>query len=551
MMVSGVVMGQKKLDAGWLENIRSFICIPYDEYAGLQGRMLSEITADAQRSPVYKGRIFDVDGIEELNELPLTFWRDICASYDSHGIEGSLLQKPHTYWQTSGYTGEPKRFYFSRGDVDFYADSIVASVHLMGVRPWHSVWAFGGGYPMLSGNIMDITSGRMGIEDYVTTPVNNDGDLVKALREISGRGRFDVMAGTPLLYLLISRMVNEPEFYQGLAVDRLKEWYRVPPALGCHVARLYLKLLFRNVNVGNLENIIENVGIGVSFSEPMDHYLYQLRRDYPAMQFHDFLGSTEVPFYGVQFSNEHEALSLLLRNVIPEIARPADVVKAMQGTGHRIDAIPWSRWKKGMRGELIISRPGECLPLLRYPTGDLIEVLDAGKEFSIDVEGEKFDFKLPSIKILGRSVDAVDFEVPDEMGIFLVGKIYSRHINDALFKAGNVKWWELYHVKGAPGRLVFLVIPEKDVTDKVSFRKLLMGRLLAECDELTRALSTAMALKTLDIIITKPEAYVHIQNEIDRRIKQGRALGQLKPRHIFMVEGDGELQELIASKIKE
>jgi len=374
---------------------------------------------------------------------------------------------------------------------------------------------------------------------------------VKALREISKRGRFDVMAGTPLLYLLISRMVYEPEFYESLAVDRLREWYRVPPALGRHIARLYLKLLFRNVNMVNLKSIIKNVGVGVSFSEPMDHYLYQLRKGYPSMQFHDFLGSTEVPFYGVQFSNEHEALSLILRNVIPEIARPEDVEKAMHDPGHRISAIPWHRWNKGMRGELIVSRPGECLPLIRYPTGDLIELLDAGKEFSIDVEGEKFDFKLPSIKVLGRSVDAVDFEVPDEMGIFLVGKIYSRHINDALFKAGNVKWWELYHVKGAPGRLVFLVIPEKDVADESSFKKLLMGRLLAECDELTKALSTAMALKTLDVIITRPEAYVQIQNEIDRRIKQGRALGQLKPGHIYVVETDGELKTLIASKIKE
>jgi hypothetical protein len=126
---------------------------------------------------------------------------------------------------------------------------------------------------------------------------------VKALREISKRGRFDVMAGTPLLYLLISRMVYEPEFYESLAVDRLREWYRVPPALGRHIARLYLKLLFRNVNMVNLKSIIKNVGVGVSFSEPMDHYLYQLRKGYPSMQFHDFLGSTEVPFYGVQFSN--------------------------------------------------------------------------------------------------------------------------------------------------------------------------------------------------------------------------------------------------------
>ncbi len=543
-------MGQKKLDGKWLDNIRSSLCNSSDEYIRLHGRMLSELTANARRSPVYEGRIIEIDTVERLNELPLTFWHDFRASYDSRGVEGSLLQRPHTYWQTSGYTGMPKRFYFSRGDVDHYADSIAAAVHLMGVRPWHAIWAFGGGYPMLSGNIMDITSEKIGLDDYVTTPVNNDGDLVNALREISIRPRFDVMAGTPLLYLLISRMVYEPGFYESLAEDRLREWYGVPPALSCHIARLYLKLLFSGINIKNLKSIVENVGIGISFSEPMDHYLHRLREDYPAMRFHDFLGSTEVPFYGAQFSSGHEALSLILRNVIPEVADPGDVEKARQDPRHRVNGIPWHRWKKGMRGELIVSRPGECLPLVRYPTGDLIEVVDPGKEFSIEVDGVHFSFKLPSIKVLGRSVDAVDFEVPDEMGIFLVGKVYSRHINDALFKAGNVKWWELYHVKGAPGRLVFLVIPEKEVADEAAFKKLLLGRLLKECDELTKALSTAMALRTLDVIITGPGAYVSIQAEIDRRIKQGRALGQLKPRHIYSVNDAGELEGLIASKIK-
>lgn len=179
-------MEPKKLDGKWLENIRSCVCIPYGEYVERHGRMLSELTACAQRSPVYRGRIFEIDGIDKLNELPLTFWRDIYASYEAHGVEGTLLQKPYTYWQTSGYTGEPKRFYFSKGDVDAYARAIVASVHLMGVRPWHRIWAFGGGYPVLSGNIMDITSEAMSNEDYITTPVNNDGDLIKPSGKLRG-----------------------------------------------------------------------------------------------------------------------------------------------------------------------------------------------------------------------------------------------------------------------------------------------------------------------------------------------------------------------------
>jgi hypothetical protein len=49
--------------------------------------------------------------------------------------------------------------------------------------------------------------------------------------------------------------------------------------------------------------------------------------------------------------------------------------------------------------------------------------------------------------VLGRSVDVLACEVRDECGQFLGNKVYSNQINDALYGAQNVRWWEVYVVE--------------------------------------------------------------------------------------------------------
>ncbi len=67
-----------------------------------------------------------------------------------HGLKGALLAKPALHWQTSGYTGEPKRFYYSAADVDHLTSTFAVIGYAIGVRPWTPYWNFGARDPLLS-----------------------------------------------------------------------------------------------------------------------------------------------------------------------------------------------------------------------------------------------------------------------------------------------------------------------------------------------------------------------------------------------------------------
>jgi len=175
----------------------------------------------------------------------------------------------------------------------------------------------------------------------------------------------------------------------------------------------------------------------------------------------------------------------------------------------------------------------------------MIEVVDPSRHYTIKLEENEVELTFPTIKILGRSVDLVDFEVHDEKGDYMGGHIYARQIQDALIPLPNVKWWEFYRVQGSPPRLVFLIIPESEVSDEADMKSKITGRLI----NLEGFLTVAFSLNLVEIVVTKPAAYKYIDAEIDKRVKEGRALGQLKPKHINYVESEEALRQLTDAKI--
>jgi hypothetical protein len=282
------------------------------------------------------------------------------------------------------------------------------------------------------------------------------------------------------------------------------------------------------------------------------------------MEMHDVFGATEQWVQAIQVSTEHNWLSFFLRYSIPELADPEEVLKAKQDPTYIPKTIPWYEWKKGMRGELILTRPGECLPLIRFPTGDMIEVMDPAYKFTAKLEKVTLDITLPAIMSLGRATDSVDYDSGDQNGNFFGFKVYSRQINDALFKIPNIRWWELYHVRGTPGRFVFLVIPEAPVQDASAFRSEIMASLTKTFVEFyavdtgrqfildqSSANGNGVTHKELiEVIVTRPEAYNVIDREVKRRMREGRAMGRQKPKRIFKVENEAEFKRLVEEKLK-
>ncbi|MBI0583306.1 MAG: hypothetical protein ISF22_03660 [Methanomassiliicoccus sp.] len=515
---------------------------PADRVSRQEG-MLRSISLGSLRSAVYSGRAWEVEDHEGLSALPLTSYPMIDRAISEHGLDACLTAPAAHIFRTSGSTGDPKRMYYSQGDVDLLALDFSVMARLVGVSEGDVGWNMGGARPNVSGAMLELASDMIGVKK-LTTLLTRETDLMGAMRQASRAKSIEVMASAAVVFYFIGRSIGEPGFLQGTVAEKLRRDYHLPAPMASLAARLYLT----RVNTSRLRDTLSGTRIALSYAEPLTPYLHDLRTHFPDTVFHDVLGSTENPVMAAQIDPHRKGLSLFVHAIIPEIADPAEVAAGLE-RGTAVRGVPWYEWTAGMRGEMLITRPGESLPLVRYPTGDMIEVLDPAAEVRIDIDGGAVA-TLPLIRLLGRSVETFDFEVPDEMGSFLGNKIYSHHIHEALQRPNNVRWWELYNIKGEPGRLCFLVIPDREVSDPERFRKDTLRHLLRECDDPHHTLQIGHELGRVEVLVTSTCAYSIIQREIDRRVREGRSLGQLKPKRIHTVSGEEEFRVAVRDKME-
>ncbi|MDW5562125.1 MAG: hypothetical protein SA339_02780 [Methanomassiliicoccus sp.] len=523
--------------------IRRDVIVPPGERTSRQEDMLRSITSQLQRSAVYAGRTWEVSDLEALSDLPLTPYSMIEAAMAAEGPERCLLTPADQVFKTSGSTGSPKCMYYTKGDVDRLTMDFAVLCRMVGVRQGDVGWNLGGARPNVSGAMLELTSDLVGLEK-LTTLLTRDSDLMGALRQASRADRIDVLSCPSLVLYFLARSIAEPGFLEGVVKEKLRRDYHLPGAMADVATSLYLS----RIDLNRLRRTLSSTRLALTYAEPLTPYVQDLRAAFPHMIFHDVLGSTENPVLAAQLDHRDRGLYLFVHAMVPELADPAEVVRGLR-EGTSVRGVPWPAWEAGMRGELLITRPGESLPLVRYPTGDMIEVLDPAAKVRIDVDGGIWA-TMPLIKVLGRSVETLDFEVPDEMGSFLGNKIYSHHIHEALQRPNNVRWWELYNIKGDPGRLCFLVIPDKDVEDRDRFSKDTLRHLLRECDDPHHTLQIGHELGRVEVVVTGSGAYSVVQREIDRRVREGRSLGQLKPKRIYKVEGEAEFRTMVREKLE-
>ncbi len=523
----------------------------YSDIKSLHSSMLGRITAQASKCAVYEG-LATISDVSRLNELPITPYSQVQECFDRLGLEKVLMSPWARFWHTSGSTGKPKKVYYGKSDLDEIALGLFQILYLCGARPSDTAWVFtaSGGETLFA-----LPVDKYGLDGTIT-PLAGETDFIKAIRQASKLDKIDVIVGVTWLYLLMDRIVKDPKDLQMLVTKEVRSRIKVPI-----LSSLIARYLLRDINFAHLRQCLANARIGFSHAEALSPYLSKIKEVYPNLEMHDVFGATEQWIQAIQVSTEHQWLSFFLKYSIPEIAPPEEILKAKQDRNYRVKAIPWYDWTKGLCGELIITRGNECLPLVRYPTGDLVEVMDPAFKFKVKLEGGEMEITLPAIKALGRSADSVDFEGIDESGNFLGFKVYSRQINDALLSLKNVRWWELYQVKGSPGRFVFLIIPEAEVLDKDGFRKQIMDALVHMFDDFTAAAQGRAYLvggssemmdqsKHLGLLITRPSAYNIIDAEVKKRIKEGRTMGQVKPKRIYVVDGEGSLQAMTREKMQ-
>lgn len=529
-------------------NVDESYCRPYTDVRAGHDRLVESLTTKAAASPVYAGRVHPITEIASLGDLPITTWADIERAFEEHGLEASLLTPPSGHWETSGYTGEPKKFYYSEADIEESLMSVAELMYVTGALEQEelSSWHIGVPDPLAPGSLFDRAYERFGNgtrvrQKYVSTQMLEESGFIESLKLASKLEGLDVMSCFPIVFFLIAQAANHPEMLEGTVARKISE-YHVPGWLARRIARIYVG----RIDLNGIRKVIERVKFGYTFGEHLGPYEKELAAAYPQMTIFNIYGSTEHLVEAMRLDGDADDLSCILKGFIPEIAEPTDVETAKAEPGTRLEAKPWYEWEAGTRGELLITRPGECLPLVRYPTGDIVEVVEREHLVEIERWGRHHTVRLPLIRVLGRSVDVVDFETPEEWGAVFGYSFYTSHVSDALTEAGGARWWELYRLPGAPGRLLLWVILEGG--SAAAFEKRLMKVLLADEENLGVPVGVAVELDVFDLVTSGPEAYVEIERTVEARIREGRPLGRIKPKHIYKVADEAEYGEILASK---
>jgi hypothetical protein len=93
-----------------------------------------------------------------------------------------------------------------------------------------------------------------------------------------------------------------------------------------------------------------------------------------------------------------------------------------------------------------------------------------------------------------------------------------------------------------------VVIPQTDVPDAARFKSEIIRRLTEEKSDIPHSFQTANDLGKLDVVVLPAGAYKVIEAEIDKRIREGRSYGQLKPKHIYSMSNDEEFKRNMREK---
>lgn len=537
------------------DSIKDHYCISYEKQKEYHEGMLASIVNDVQGSRVYDGRMPDGCTIERLNDIPMTCWDDIEKAVQEYGLDRTLLSKPVKYWQTSGYSNSPKRIYYGNADLERMYRYFLEILYVTGAFEHDAgMWNVGVADPYLPGTLYDDCFKKYGDKfknriKLASWPATDEQGFVNILKGISKVDNVNIMMTFPVMYYMIAMGVENPAWLEEKVVSTFSRLVFLPiPVLPRILSGALTRFYLRSIDYTHIRGIIETVRFGYVYGEHLDPYKKYVEERYPSIAFYNILGSTEMLLQAFQISDDHEEMSVPLKHYIPEIASPEDVAAAKSDPDRKLKAIPWYEWKKGMKGELIITRPGECLPLIRYPSGDYIEVMDPARMITVSRSGVDHHITLPTIRIMSRTMDLVDFDTPDQSGTFFGFKFYSKNLDDAMARVGNVKWWEFYKLHGSPGRYMIWVIPESQVKDVESYKKTIIGSLLKAPEDQAVSFSLAKELDVLDVIIAKPEAYGEIEKDIGRRVNEGRPLGRIKPRHIHKLDDEAEYDKILNKK---
>lgn len=334
----------------------------------LQETRLRELLPAASRSRLYQDRWHaagvepgSIRTLEAFRRLPFITGADLRAVW-THPVDQVLVDPAVRLWcATSGTTGAPKWTPYGRGELAMFEEIVLRVYHM--IAPERGVFRcaiFGTPAPFVSDAaafalLASHVSAGLPVEYVVTAPT----DASRALEFLAAHPPTAVV-GFPSLLMRIAEGITQEAPAQARA-----RWTRRPSvrALAGVVATRAMRIQPRH---------IFRPQVGLFGGEPLAPYRRPLREAWGLAPY-ELYAMTEFPCFHVECPEEagiHVWADWCVPELIPQPALDREEQEGgLPEAVHLFDAPP------GTVGEFVVTGFGRTLPLVRYRTGDVVEVI--------------------------------------------------------------------------------------------------------------------------------------------------------------------------------
>ncbi len=433
---------------------KDILHLPPEQLAELSFRRLreSKTLERAAKSALYrcKWEAADIkpEGIvtyKEFSEIPFITGREIREALDKNPIENVVCSDAIVHWfSTTGTTGTSKWIPVSRRDVELFMEMRDRCYKLTPTTEGLRCWAISGPAPF-------VENGLAGFERVhaMMTHVQREGvdiSFTEVEREDSVNFALDMkpnfIGSSPSLAARFAELLTER------APQVARDRWRKKKSLKSLAA--YLVTCVKNIHPKDLSKF----EWGLFGGEPLEPYRKILRKEfglepYEIYMFTEFL----CPFVECRM---HDGVHLWMDICFAEVISELELDKESLEAVYTPRAIPVWEAEQGSRGELVLTTFGEGLPLVRYRSGDLIEV--------VSTEQCRCGVTHPRIKVPRRSdhvicLGMIRFPVEQLEGKLLAETVY-----------GQAKRWQLRITReDYRSKIIIRLEPSGKIADREAF----------------------------------------------------------------------------------
>lgn len=346
---------------------------PAGDLRALEDRHLADLIPFAARSALYTDRwreagisLTAVRTYEDLQRLPYIRGDDLREGWRRAPHDMICDPDVRAWFATSGTTGAPKWTPYGPAELTLLEDIVRRAYYILVERPGVfrcAIFATPapfvsdvGAFALLASHV----AARLPVEYLVTSPTEAE----SALRFLRTRPPVAVVGFPSILLRIAEGIVHEAPIQAQHAWRLRPSAATLAGVLATRVMRIQPRHLFKPA-------------VGLFGGEPLAPYRQPLRETWGLRAF-ELYAMTEYPCFHLE-CREQAGIHVWADRCLPELI-PLEQLDREDADGsyvpravHLFDAAP------GQTGEFVYTSFGRALPLVRYRTGDVIEVVDTAR----------------------------------------------------------------------------------------------------------------------------------------------------------------------------